>query len=651
MKRIFLCLAFIAVTVAMSAAEITLNGVLYYATSDTTMQVYEVDDLLESVEVLPCVTYKDKVYTVNKIKEWAFQNCDLLTNVKLPETIKYIGYSAFSGCTDLVSINIPHHIKWIEGAAFSGCSSLTSITIPAGIKNISNGLFGGCKSLKNVHLPIGLTSIGEGAFKDCKSLASIDIPESVTEIGYDAFKGCSSLVSVKIPNQITQLHWRLFEGCASLVSVKLPNTLTYIGHHVFAGCKSLESIHIPDSVTEIDNSAFQLCTSLKEITIPYGVRKLGVELFDSCVSLVKVELPASIKSISDNMFSNCTDLESLVLPKTVNEIGYNSFENCYSLKHLVLPKRLTTMGYGALSKCSALTSLIYEGTKEQWAAVQHEDFGYYYVQVLHCSDGDIEIEEYKIFKARLSDGLPIHRRVPEVPCPFSVSESKQVSFSPGNLQYHPLKKEWRFALCQTDYAGETNERKSERYNGWIDCFAWGTGNDPVKKHSYGVKYETFVDWGVNKIGNDAPNAWRTLTKDEWNYLLNHRDNAANLISAAQVDGVNGIVLLPDNWVCPEGASFKPGFYFTFDQSGYAIQQTITAEQWGLMEAAGAVFLPAGGADSMGAQVSGDYWSATAGTSNYFGNEYSYYLTFNTGYAGLKSYERYGCYLVRLVKDL
>jgi hypothetical protein len=179
MNRIFLCLAFIAVTVAMSAAEITLNGVLYYATSDTTMQVYEVDDLLESVEVLPFVTYKDKVYTVNEIKEWAFQNCDLLTNVKLPETIKYIRYSAFSGCTDLVSINIPHHIKEIEGAAFSGCSSLTSITIPAGIKEISNGLFGGCKSLKNVHLPIGLTSIGEGAFKNCKSLASIDIPESV----------------------------------------------------------------------------------------------------------------------------------------------------------------------------------------------------------------------------------------------------------------------------------------------------------------------------------------------------------------------------------------------------------------------------------------------------------------------------------------
>jgi len=77
--------------------------------------------------------------------------------------------------------------------------------------------------------------------------------------------------------------------------------------------------------------------------------------------------------------------------------------------------------------------------------------------------------------------------------------------------------------------------------------------------------------------------WSTLSKDEWNYLLNERENAATLKSIATVAGVKGLVLLPDAWKAPEGA---PAL------SGDAV--TITADDWALLETGGAVFLPAAG---------------------------------------------------------
>jgi hypothetical protein len=54
------------------------------------------------------------------------------------------------------------------------------------------------------------------------------------------------------------------------------------------------------------------------------------------------------------------------------------------------------------------------------------------------------------------------------------------------------------------------------------------------------------------------------------------------------------VLLPDNWTCPTGVTFKSGSHSTYGVDYYAAYQTFTADQWSILEAAGAVFLPAAG---------------------------------------------------------
>ena len=168
---------------------------------------------------------------------------------------------------------------------------------------------------------------------------------------------------------------------------------------------------------------------------------------------------------------------------------------------------------------------------------------------------------------------------------FSVDENgKKVVFSPGNLQYHPKNHLWRFAEKQIDYIGDANLNLSLSYDGWVDLFAWGTGANPT----YGSN-STFIDWGGNKIGDDPASKWRTLNVSEWQYLLYERKNASFLLGVAQVDGVNGLILLPDDWECPKDIIFRSGFH-----SDFAEFQTYTLAQWSKIERVGAVFLPAAG---------------------------------------------------------
>lgn len=179
---------------------------------------------------------------------------------------------------------------------------------------------------------------------------------------------------------------------------------------------------------------------------------------------------------------------------------------------------------------------------------------------------------------------------------FSVSKTSKIVFSTGNLQYHPHNKIWRFAEHQYDYINDGHLHTDSTYNDWIDTFYWGTDGTPTSP-----RY--FVDWGVNVIEDCAPNTWRTLSFTEWSYVVNRKDTAGlQLAISAMIDGNYGVLLLPDNWkdipeISPNRDPNSRNFY--------------NLDDWSILEAYGAVFLPA---------INGrGYWSSTA--SSYSGFVY------------------------------
>ena len=242
---------------------------------------------------------------------------------------------------------------------------------------------------------------------------------------------------------------------------------------------------------------------------------------------------------------------------------------------------------------------------------------------------------------------------------FSISNSKQVYFSQGNLQYQASTGTWRFAENQYDIIGDDNANISSTNSGWIDLFGWGTsgynGKNPYMTSTdysdYGDGYNdiagTNYDWGVyNKISNGGNQAgqWRTLTQSEWSYVISNRTDARYLRGTATVNGVKGLILLPDNWTLPTGVTF------TYGEDGWW-QNTYSASEWSKMEANGAVFLPAAGSrdGTSGYRVGtyGYYWSSSCnygygacGMDFY----YDYVSADNFGYRGRG-------FSVRVVQDL
>lgn len=155
----------------------------------------------------------------------------------------------------------------------------------------------------------------------------------------------------------------------------------------------------------------------------------------------------------------------------------------------------------------------------------------------------------------------------------------QVFFSKGNLQYHTEDGIWRFAEHQYDLYGD----------GWRSVFGWGTGNNPTNNSVNNDDYASFVDWGVNAISNggDLSGFWRTLSSEEWAYLFNGREDASSKYGTGSVDSIGGLIILPDNWTCPNGMTFNPGG--AGEPSDWT-HNTYTISQWQQMEEAGAVFL-------------------------------------------------------------
>ncbi len=233
---------------------------------------------------------------------------------------------------------------------------------------------------------------------------------------------------------------------------------------------------------------------------------------------------------------------------------------------------------------------------------------------------------------------------------FSVSATKQVYFSQGNLQYQASTKTWRFAEHQYDYVGSDNRSISSTYSGWIDLFGWGTGSNPTLSSTSFEDYGTFVDWGCNPISNggNTNNLWRTLTKTEWDYLFNSRTDASSKCGTGNINGVGGLIILPDRWTLPSECSFASGFA-TINPNTHPDWTHIsyTLAQWAQMEAAGAVFLPAAGYRN-GTRVNnagfGHYWSSTPLT------DVAYLMLFSSYDLRTKFYHRNYGFSVRLVQD-
>ena len=226
---------------------------------------------------------------------------------------------------------------------------------------------------------------------------------------------------------------------------------------------------------------------------------------------------------------------------------------------------------------------------------------------------------------------------------FSVSDTKKVHFSHGNLRYTVSSGIWDFYPnqydCQAAYDANVISLFTWGYNETNSIIPDGCTYDNVSRSSGNLTYGE--DWGYH-VGDNG--TWRTLTTEEWQYLFNegaytNATRAGLYAYGVTVAGLtNCTILYPDGF---SGTKVSNGDLTSYD----------TVSEWEAAQSEGVVCLPAVGARSSASVsnvgVLGNYWSSTA--YNYINADNMY---FDNGkiLSGTYSYRDCG-YAVRLVTDI
>ena len=360
---------------------------------------------------------------------------------------------------------------------------------------------------------------------------------------------------------------------------------------------------------------------------------------------------SSLPSVSTVSVSNVSYSSAIVNGLVTSDVGINIAERgvCWNTTGNPTVSNSKKVSGSGIGSFSVSISGLNEGTTyyARAYATNGTKTAYVYGNVISFTTGRNETSSVEVV-----DGA--------IQAAFSVSDTKKVYFSQGNLQYQASTGTWRLAENQYDMIGNDNSNISSTYSGWIDLFGWGTsgynGKSPymtsTEEGDYGNGENdiagTNYDWGVyNKISNGGNQAgrWRTLTSIEWNYIINKRTNASNKIGFASINDIRGVILLPDNWILPSGISFTSGKDFT--------QNTYSTADWNALERNGAVFLPAAGfRTNISVGTVGKYgFYCTASLSSYSDGRQASLVFFNDFIHGGASESRSWGQSVRLVKDV
>ena len=353
---------------------------------------------LTEVEIPSEVQIDDTYYRVTAIANYAFEDCDNITSVVLPEGLEWIGSCAINGCS-IESLTLPSTITYIGENAFYN-QNLTDVY--SKIKN-PFVLSDQCFTYQEVefykedgmwhdrlviidanvtlYVPIGtkeqyeavggwdqFATINEGLVGDKFTAVNADGVELTFQVISTADKTCEVARQGKDRNTIVTSPYP--------ESITIPAEangfkVVSIGYQAFYGAKGIKSVVIPEGVTSINTQAFRECYNLASFTFPKSLKECGTDSFEDCAFGAMVHISdleswcnvslASWDLYGWHLFLNGEEVKDLVIPNGVTSIGesmelVSPLTNCASLTSVTIPASVTKM-YVPFSGCSSLTSV------------------------------------------------------------------------------------------------------------------------------------------------------------------------------------------------------------------------------------------------------------------------------------------------------
>ena len=216
--------------------------------------------------------------TITSIGNGIFSHSGI-RNFTLPKQITEITNNMFEGCQELVHIDLHDGLKSIGDYAFQDCNSLEGITLPNSVTKIGKGCFSHCDYLKaGVTLSDAITEIPEEAFAYCGYLHEIKLPAELKRIGYRAFCGSpyiGSFGGLKIPSKVTEIAPEAFYKSFQEIEVlELPANLKTVGDYAFAACSAkVIYAYMSEPFALGDDDFYGLPRSECKLYVPKGCAK------------------------------------------------------------------------------------------------------------------------------------------------------------------------------------------------------------------------------------------------------------------------------------------------------------------------------------------------------------------------------------------
>lgn len=327
-----------------------------------------------------------------------------LTTVTIPSSVTTINPSAFFNCVSLsfLYFSTGSVLTMIDEYAFANCALLSQCRLPASLVAIGGAAFQGDSSLIRMVLPKNLTTIGAGAFVDCSQMNLTYFPHKVTTVGAYAFKGCykaeayfsdsdaSGQTSFATNWDYVGASYTLNSGSALLKKNFNKPNLNYNSDYIYiqadpsvtasnydvniiayvgtdnsstAGSVNLDASGrgvVPAYIADVDDS-----------TIQHRVIGINSYAFQNHTELGKVVFgssadPSNIKTISAYAFQGCGNLKVLDFQyaSSLETIGDYAFEHGatsnITVSNLFIPASVTAIGSYAFTDFTKLTSLTFQ---------------------------------------------------------------------------------------------------------------------------------------------------------------------------------------------------------------------------------------------------------------------------------------------------
>lgn len=359
-------------------------------------------DKLKSITIGPLVT---------RIANGVFYDCNVLTEITIPNNVQSVGKLAFAGCPNLTKLTIENGDATLSFGYITNCSSfgspikelylgrnlsfpdspfttsVDSLTIGPSVTEIPAGTFKPYTKLSSIRIEEGegvlkikdsfertfVKSLYLGRTTTTTAFANtyvknVTIGNKVAEIGNTFFSECRYLKELIIedgdePLKFSDTEEQQTFHMAAIETLYLGRNLSYdynyswYAYSPFKNHTNLTLLTIGSHVTEIGRQSFYGCTELTTISIPENVTNIGQGAFDGCTGLASATILARISEIPCEIFRKCQNLESIAIPDGVEEIGSYAFTDCESLTSVVFPESVTTIGYNAFANCSGINSV------------------------------------------------------------------------------------------------------------------------------------------------------------------------------------------------------------------------------------------------------------------------------------------------------